>query len=109
MPRSSTWKQTERAIARILGGERMSNHALGRRTPDVETTSYSVEVKHRGSLPRWLLNAIAQAERNAPQGKLPLVILHARGHRHLDDLVVLRLGAFVDYFGDLSAQAEDDE
>ena len=87
----------------------MSNHALGRRTADVETTSYSVEVKHRQSLPRWLLGAISQAERNATQGKLPLVVLHASGCAHVDDLVVLRLGHFVDRFGDVAVEVEGDE
>ncbi len=92
MPRhNDTWKDVERAIARYVGGERLSNHALGLETPDVETEHYSIEVKHRKALPQWIVAAMAQARRNASAGKLPLVILHQAGARHDNDLVVMRL------------------
>jgi hypothetical protein len=68
------WKRHERLIARALGGERLPN--IGRRAPDVLSPSWAIEVKTRRSLPRWLLEAIAQAEEGArATGRLPLLVL----------------------------------
>lgn len=83
----------------------MSNTALGLRSPDVETNAYSVEVKCRKRLPDWLVNAMIQAQRNAAPGKLPLVVLHQSSQRHERDLVVLRLGDFIEWFGPLNEPA----
>ena len=99
MANQSNWKGSERALAARLGGERISNHALGMQTPDVETRAWSVEVKCRKVLPFWLTDALAQARRNATDGKLALVILHQVGQRHDNDVVVLRLDDFVEWFG----------
>lgn len=90
-----TWKATERAIARRLGGRRVGNR--GRNTEDVAHSWLSVEVKSRRQLPAWLLGAMAQAEHNSPAGRLPVVVLHQVGKRHDGDLVVLRLGDFTEY------------
>ena len=98
----SQWKNVERAIARRLGGERMSNHALGLQMPDVETTAYSVEVKHRKALPAWLESAMRQAEANATPGKLAIVVLHESGRRHENNLVVVRMRDFEEWFGEAS-------
>ena len=81
----------------------MSNHALGLQTPDVETNAYSVEVKSRKRLPAWLEDAVCQAEANASDGKLAIVVLHQVGRRHDNDLVVVRLKDFEDFFGDVEA------
>ncbi len=51
----------------------------------------AVEVKHRAKLPTWLTAAMAQAEQNAPEDKLPVVVLHEKHQRHAQDLVILRL------------------
>ncbi len=96
---NATWKHTERAVARALGGERASKHGQGESTPDVLTSAYAVEVKHRKELPAWLKEAMAQSVRNAPEGKLPLVVLHESGCRHGEDLVMMRLADFRDWFG----------
>ncbi len=53
----------------------------------------------RQRLPSWLQAAMAQARANAPAGRLPVVILHKLGQRHDDDLVVLRLADFEEWFG----------
>ena len=103
---NTTWKSVERAIARKVGGERMSNHALGLQTPDVETEIWSIEVKHRKTLPKWLHDSISQAETNASEGKLPLVVLHEKNQRHDNDLVLVRLRDFVDWFGDVDMEEE---
>jgi hypothetical protein len=109
MSMSKTWKNVERAIAEKLGGQRMSNHALGLRTPDVESPWLSVEVKHRKALPLWIKEAMTQAETNGDEAKLPLVVLHEKGRRHDNDLVVLRLGDFVDWFGEFGAEDERED
>jgi len=83
----TTWKHTERAIAKRLNGKRLG--ATGGATPDVITERLAVEVKHRKNLPEWLKDALAQAERNA-DNRLPLVALHEADKRHADD-ALLRL------------------
>ena len=100
MSHTATWKAAERAIAARMNGQRTSNQGLGSATADVETPTYAVECKHRRSLPGWLLDAVAQARRNAPQGKTPLVVLHEAGSRYDDALVVVRLADFQELWGD---------
>jgi len=104
----TAWKRTERAVARKLGGQRTSKAGPGTNAPDVETESWSIEVKHRDQLPLWLTDALAQAARNASDGKLPLVVLHEAGRRHADDLVLLRLGDFEQWFGDVPTPKDDE-
>ena len=99
MARTATWKSTEKRVAQEMGGEHVSNTALGLRSADVETSAYSVEVKHKAKLPAWLNDAVAQAHRNCAAGKLPLVVLHQSGWRRENDLVVLRMGEFLSWFG----------
>lgn len=97
------WKQTERAVARWLHGRREG--AVGTRGPDVANDWLVAEVKHRRRLPQWLKDAQRQA-RTAAGDRLPLVILHESGQRHSDDLVVLRLGDFQDWFGEVRPEGE---
>jgi len=91
---NTTWKNTERAIARILNGRRTG--ATGTATADVLTEHLAVEVKHRQEIPAWLKNAIAQAEA-AAGGRPPLVALYESGARHTDDLVIMRLETFLQF------------
>lgn len=93
------WKQTERAIATRLGGSRVGNR--GEATPDVATSWCSVEVKTRQNLPAWLQAAMRQAVGNAWPETLPVVVLHETGQRHDNDLVVLTLADFQQWFGDM--------
>lgn len=93
----TTWKAAERAIAARLRGERTGN--TGGPSEDVAHDWLSIEVKTRKSLPAWLADAMAQAVRNAPAGRLPLLILHKAGDRHDNDLAVLRLSDFEEWFG----------
>ena len=106
MSRTRTWKETEKGVARALGGERVSNTALGLRSADVETSAYSVEVKHRKTLPAWLVDAVTQAHRNCAAGKLPLVVLHQCGWRRGNDLVVVQMSEFIEWFGDVRSAWE---
>lgn len=92
----TTWKSVERAIAKRLNGQRLG--ASGRATADVVNDWLSVEVKHRKTLPEWLKAALDQAA-NGAEGRLPIAILHESGQRHADDLVLIRLVDFEDWFG----------
>ena len=70
----------------------------GKDTPDVVTPWIVAECKHRQTLPRWIVDALANARRHAGSDKLGIAVLHEHG-RH-DSLVVLSLADFVDWFGD---------
>ena len=93
-----TWKRTERSIARRLGGERVPATGRARGSaPDIAHTYFAIEVKHRKTLPRWLLEAVDQAVKSARSGQLPVAILHEAGARHDGDLVVMRLEDFEEW------------
>ena len=84
----------------MLGGKRVGNR--GGATCDVDHAWLAVEVKHRKTLPTWLVAALKQARVNSDcVTKLPIVVLHESGQRHANDLVVLRLADFVEFFGDV--------
>ncbi len=94
------WKATERRIAAVLGGTRVPVSGRGRGDqPDIAHDWLSLEVKDRATLPLWLLHALAQAEASAGAEQLPAAVLHRAGDRHDHALVVLRLAAFVAWFG----------
>jgi hypothetical protein len=102
------WKATERRIAALLGGKRVPVSGRGRGDqPDIAHPWLSLEVKDRATIPAWLLDALDQAERSATDDQLPVAVLHRAGDRHDAALVVLRLAAFVDWFGDAGAPAAD--
>lgn len=106
----TTWKACERDLAKRLGGQRLSNHALGQRVPDVETSAWSVEVKHRAKpLPAWLTGALDQARANATPGKLPLVVWHEKGRRHDNDVVCVRLRDWEEWYGELAVGEGEEE
>ncbi len=85
-----TWKHAERAIARLLDGCRC--HFEGK---DVDAGRWSAEVKHGRQVPKTIIDWFEQAERNTPEGKRPLLVLHPPRLPYEDSPVVLRLGDFV--------------
>ena len=91
------WKRTGRRIATLLGGRRVP--VTGRQrgdAPDIEHPAYSIEVKHRATLPGWLLTAMYQARAAASAGRLPIVVIHEHGAAYADALVVMRLADFIE-------------
>ena len=105
-----TWKHTERKVAGLLGGKRVP--ITGRQrgdVPDVAHDWLSVEVKHRRTVPDWLLDAMAQAVAAVRGEQLPVAVLHQHGQAHGDDLVVLRLADFRAWFGGDGPEAEGNE
>ena len=97
-----TWKQVERTLARRLGGQRVG--CTGKAIADVISDWLSIEVKTRKTLPAWLLSAIEQAR---DDDRLSMVILHQVGQRHDDDLVVMRLTDFEEWFGGYNGTQDD--
>lgn len=95
-----TWKYAERALAKLVGGERVP--VSGRAgQPDIRHPWLAIEVKHRKTLPQWILGAVQQAERAAQPSQLPIAILHQHGQRYREALVVLRLKDFEAWFGEV--------
>lgn len=85
-------KDTERAIAKRVKGERVGN--TGMATPDVVSDGLVVECKSRESLPLWLVKALAKVVSKTSPGKFPVVVLHQVGKKHDSDIVFLRLRDF---------------
>ena len=92
MSRSTNWKEHERRTARRLSGVRNGNR--GTATADVEAGAWAVECKSRKQLPTWLLDAMAQAKRNATRGTVGIVVLHKVGQRSDNDIVCLTMADF---------------
>ena len=94
------WKRTERQIAAIIGGQRVPVTGRGRGdAPDIAHPRLSLEVKHRRTLPGWLLDAMSQAEAASRDGRIPVAVLHRHGGRYADDLCLLRLSDLVALIG----------
>jgi hypothetical protein len=90
-----SWKSAERRIAAILGGERLPVSGRGRGdAPDIDHPVLSVEVKSRATIPRWLTDALEQAESASRDGRMPAAVLHPDRGRYADALVICRLSEF---------------
>ena len=61
----------------------------------------SIEVKDRKALPKWISEAMEQAIASQRGSQIPIVVLHEKGMRANDNLVMIRLGDWVDLFGNL--------
>ena len=104
---SKSWKASELAIARLLGGERVPiNGRVRGSAPDVLHDWLAIEVKSLKNLPARMVDAMDQAEKSAAwskrkegKDKLPIAIIHHDRQSHLNDLLVMRLGEFIEHFG----------
>jgi len=94
------WKAVEREIMRRIGGKRIP--ITGRQrgdVPDGEHEWISVEIKTRKVIPKWIRNGMHQAQASNVMGnKLPIVFIHEQGTRYDDDLVVMRMKDFEDWY-----------
>lgn len=89
-----SWKRAEREVARRLGGRRIPVSGRQRGdAPDIEHLTLSIEVKHRESLPAWLLDAMDQARASCRDEQLAIAVLHQRGMRYEQSLVVIDLSS----------------
>jgi len=91
--------RNEKALADRWGGERQG--LKGRASADVVKKWLVVEAKERQSLPKWIKDAMVQAEGAVVrgEGELGVVQLHELNGRHKNDLIVMRLKDFEDWFG----------
>jgi hypothetical protein len=96
MAKSRAWKDHERRTAAILNGERTSQPYAN--LPDVVAGDFVVECKEREALPKWIMDAMAQVVGHAREGQLPLVVLHQKHKHQRNDLVVLRMRDFKEWF-----------
>ena len=86
-------KQAERIVAKKLGGKRVGTMSA----EDIHIDGpFSCEVKSRQAFVAcgWM----EQAKKNA-KGKTPILIVHVHGKRHDDDLVIMRMKDFEDWWG----------
>lgn len=86
------WKTAERSLARILGGKRepVSGRQRGDK-PDIAHSVFSVEVKHRESLPAWIMVAMKQADAANNGSQISMVLLHEKWQKYEDTLTIMRL------------------
>ena len=91
------WKAAERRICEMLGGTRRG--PTGRDESDCCHDWLAVEVKCRKAMPEYLMAWLDQANANAEQGKLPLVVWHRTGAPYDNAVVMLELRDFLDWFG----------
>jgi len=92
-----TWKNIERAICRRFGGERSG--PTGKMGPDcIKTAPFALQIKHRKSVPQWLTDAYVQSMRDAPNGTLPVLVLHPEGWSIDESLVIISLSEFVEWY-----------
>ena len=93
------WKRNERRQAEMLGGERVPITGRQRGSaPDIKHAWLAIESKSRKAIPGWLREAMEQAEASKRENQLPVAIVHTVGERHPQDLIVMRLGDFIDWF-----------
>lgn len=86
------WKHAERRIADFIGGKRVPVSGRGRGDqPDIDHAWLAVEAKYRKELPKWLFDAMDQAEKSAKPRQMPCVILIEKGQRVGDALICFRL------------------
>lgn len=89
------WKAAELISARRMGGDRVPVSGRQRGyAPDHTTGSglWAVEMKAWKSFPAWMLDAMDQAVKSMEQGagRWPVAVLHPKGGRYDNDLIVLR-------------------
>lgn len=83
-------KDTERSLAKLLNAQRIG--ILGKE--DLSHPVFSYEVKSRKSF--VALDWLSQAERNCPEGKAPVLVVHVNGKNHQKDCVILSLKVWRD-------------
>ena len=88
------WKQFERFICKLFGGER------DWMVPEEckNTGMWAPEAKYRKKIPNWLEKMMLQAESQAREDQLPLVALTEHHRSRMQALVIMRLQDVYDWF-----------
>lgn len=80
-------RKVQSELARITGGKSVGT--IEGQDISYQSKPWSVEAKHRST---FVGNTfMEQAKRNAPKGKIPIVIVHTKNQRYKDALVMVRL------------------
>ncbi len=94
----NAWKVFERWMCRLFGGERaweVPAECKG-------TGMFAPEAKYRKKLPDWLVGTpdsmMEQAERQAKDNQLPLVVLTQHYMPRMQSIVIIRLQDFYDWY-----------
>ena len=104
---SSTWKQTERRICKALGVKRMG--AVGAEGPDGMGDHLCVEIKHRKRVSRFLTDTLAKVRHQCRPDQLGIVVLHEHGSHGADDLVLMALSDYVEWYGRHDPERDGDQ
>ena len=92
------WKKFERWVCKLFGGTRDWENPEECK----DTGMWAPEAKYRKTLPKWLVGTddsmMEQAERQAKDDQLPLVVLTTKGQPRMQALVIIRLQDFVDWY-----------
>ena len=88
------WKQFERFICKLFGGERDWEHPAECRGTGV----FAPEAKYRKKIPTWLVQMLEQAEQQAHDDQIGFVVLTEHNRPRMRSLVVLRLQDFYDWY-----------
>ena len=100
------WKQFERWMCKLFGGERDWEHPEECRNTGV----FAPEAKYRQEIPKWIEEMVIQAESQARDDQLGFVVLTERGRDRMQSLVIMRLQDFYDwYVGGPSEPPDEDE
>ena len=87
----------ERWLAKQVGVTRTGHFGVG----DVVTKRTVYECKERQVLPKFLKDAVAQAERHrTDKDQMAVAAFHQHGRPHGEDLVVMRLDEFLLWHGE---------
>ena len=107
MKRSTCWKNAEKKVAEYLGGERVTRGAdFGKSDCDVRHPVFAIEVKERKLVSQFLIDVVKQADKYNNGRQLSIGVLHEKGERHDNDLVLVRLSDFRDWFGSAGVKAD---
>ncbi|MDP9382784.1 MAG: hypothetical protein M3Q29_22110 [Chloroflexota bacterium] len=93
------WKAAERAVEKLLGGQRVSKHSQGEGGADVLGPGLALEVKYKTTLPQWLVEALAQARMASTSELVRLVVIRRKGRK--GGIVVMDLEVFGSMYDEL--------
>ena len=89
------WKKFERWVCvDVFGGTRDWEHSEECK----DTGMFAPEAKYRKKIPAWLENMMLQAESQAKDNQLPLVVLTEHQRERMQALVIIRLQDFVAWY-----------
>ena len=86
----------ELAICKLMGCVRTG--PVGKEGPDCKCGNdyLAIQIKHRASVPQWLLDSVQQSVGDAGVVQWPILILHEKGSSYTDSLVITPLKFFLE-------------